>query len=122
MKKIIYTIGFIGLFGCSTDSTNDLQSAPIPTLPLAQNVPITYTANIKSIIDTNCISCHNNPPVNGAPTNLTNYLNVKNASGTILERISKNTGESGAMPLGGQRLSQIQIDTFQKWINDGLIE
>ena len=124
MKKIIYTFAIIGFLGCSSDSPDDLDLEPVPVIatPTNPGTPVTYTANIKSIIDANCISCHSNPPTNGASTNLTIYQNVNSLSATILNRINKNTGESGAMPLGGPKLSPSQITLFQQWINDGLLE
>ena len=54
---------------CSLNSEDDL------TDNIVVNV-VNYEDNIKSIIDNNCNSCHNNPPVNGAPMSLTSYNNV----------------------------------------------
>ncbi len=119
MKKILTISVFISfvLLACTSTSTDDLIDAqPLPTL-------VTYN-DIKSIMDNNCISCHSNPPTNGAPISLTTYNEVKNAVqiNGLIGRISKQAGESGAMPAGGPRLPQNLIDQVIKWQTDGLLE
>ncbi|RAJ16913.1 hypothetical protein [Olleya aquimaris] len=120
MKKITYLITIISLtfFSCSNNSEDDL----IDNTPLPEGQKVTYTADIKTIIDNNCISCHSNPPVNGASNSLVTYQDVSNQANTVLNRISLQSGEGGAMPLGGPRLPQASIDLFQQWIEDGLLE
>jgi len=120
MKKIFIIFAFLSFtfFGCTSVSTDDLiDSQPLPTL-------ITYTDNVKTIVDNNCIFCHSNPPVNGAPISLTTYNEVKNAVqiNGLIGRISKQAGEAGAMPAGGPRLPQNLIDQIIKWQTDGLLE
>lgn len=102
--------------GCSSNSPDDLIE-PLPNIEL-----VSYNANIKSIIDTNCIFCHNNPPVNGANTSMVTYNDVQGIATLILDRVSLQAGETGAMPLGGPRLPQQSIDLIQQWIDDGLLE
>ncbi len=121
MKKILYTLSFLALtiFSCSNNSEDDLIDTPV-ALPEGQKV--TYTADVKSIIDNNCIFCHNDPPVNGAPTSLITFENVSNQANSVLNRISRQAGENGAMPTGGPRLPQQSIDLIQQWIDDGLLE
>jgi len=120
MKKIIlFTIcaGLIITFcSCANDSQEDLiEQTPIQQL-------LTYNDNIKSIIDNNCISCHSNPPVNGAPNPLNDYESVKNNIGSIIVRISMQEGQGGLMPSGGPRLPQNLIDDIVQWETDGLLE
>ena len=120
MKKIIYILSFtvLTLFSCSNNSEDDL----IDTTTINEEEKITYNADIKSIIDNNCVFCHDNPPVNGASTSLVTFQNVSNQANVILNRITLQAGEGGAMPLGGPRLPQTSIDLFDQWINDGLLE
>lgn len=120
MKKLIYTLPLIllSIASCSNSSEDDL----IEKEELEEGTKITYTKNIKSIIDNNCVSCHNNPPVNGAPSNYSTYQKVSGGASGILNRISKQAGASGAMPIGGPRLPQVSIDLFEQWINDGMLE
>ncbi|WP_452596608.1 hypothetical protein [Pontimicrobium sp. MEBiC01747] len=122
MKKITYIL-FLSLYAfmaCDNASEDDLTE-PIVIEP---NVFVTYDANVKSIIDNNCISCHNNPPINGASTSLVTYNDVKTSveSINLINRISAQAGDAGAMPLGGPRLPQNFIDIVVQWQADGLLE
>lgn len=104
-------------FGCSNDSPDDLGVEAIPT-----DTPITYNANVKAIIDNNCISCHSTVPQNGAPMSLATFEDVKNAIELrgLIERISKDNGQSGLMPLGGPKMPQQNINIITLWRNQGL--
>ncbi|MBC8884336.1 cytochrome c [Flavobacterium piscinae] len=105
------------LNSCTTDSLSDLT--------IVQEIEtVNYTQNIKLIIDNNCISCHAATPVNGAPNSLTTYENVKEAvlNRGLIERISIAEGSPGAMPLGGPRLPQNDINTIIQWNAEGLLE
>lgn len=117
MKKIFLTIAIgISILSCANDSEDDLMNpSPLPDT-------VTYVNDVKSIIDNNCTSCHNNPPVNGAPNALVTYLQVKDA---VLNKnlIGRITGASGAlMPQGGPKLPQNVIDIIIQWETDGLLE
>ncbi|WP_298894421.1 hypothetical protein [uncultured Psychroserpens sp.] len=104
-------------FSCSNTSEEDLIDAtPIPTT-------VTYIDNVKSIIDNNCISCHSNPPINGAPISLVTFDNVKSAveNNGLIDRISSND-QGFLMPFGGPRLPQTLIDLVVQWEADGLLE
>ena len=105
------------LSSCSENSTDDLVNVTLPAT-------VTYSNSIKAVIDNNCISCHNSPPVAGAPMPLLTYENVKNAiqNQGLLDRISRDQGAPGMMPLGGSRLPQTTIDLFILWQSQGLAE
>jgi mono/diheme cytochrome c family protein len=117
-KIIIFSIFILFAFGCSETSPIDLVAE--------QNVleKITYQNKIKQIINTNCISCHGNIPTNGAPMSLDNYANVKDAvlNLGLINRINLDQSNSSAMPLGGPKLLQSQIDSIVKWQNNGFID
>lgn len=103
---------------CSNHSEDDLIIAHESSLIT------TYTLNVKSIIDNNCINCHGATLSNGAPMSLTTYEQVKDAvlNRGLLDRISRSNGDSGLMPLGGSRMPQQTIDLVVKWNADGLLE
>ena len=106
------------LVGCTNDSIDDLtETTAIPD-------QVKFTADVQSIINANCISCHATVPVNGAPMPLTNYEQVKEAvmNRGLLDRITRNNGESGLMPNGGPKMPQNKIDIILKWNTDGLQE
>lgn len=109
--------GVLCIMGCTTASTDDL------TEPV-EIEQITYTEHVRPIISNNCVVCHANPPVNGAPMPLTTYEFVKSAVETrgLLDRIQRQEGEPGAMPMGGPRLPQNLIDIIVQWEAEGLLE
>ena len=115
-KYLILVLIATLLSGCSYNSEDDLTEEVII------DDFVTYDANIKSIIDNNCISCHNNPPVNGAPMPLTTYDNVKEAveNRNLIGRISAT--DASNMPLGAPRLPQSLIDLVIQWEQEGLLE
>ncbi len=110
-------IGTVLVSSCTNDSSADL-------IGIDDLDEVTYTNTVKSIIDNNCISCHAATPINGAPMSLTTYENVKEAvlNGGLLDRISRDQGESGMMPSGGTRLPQAVIDQVFAWNTQGLNE
>ena len=118
MRRILYFLSPILLLSSCTNVSEDdlIESTPLPTF-------VTYEANVKTIIDNNCIGCHANPPVNGAPISLVTYIDVRNAveNSSLIERIS--TQDLGfVMPFGGPRLPQNLIDIVVQWELDGLLE
>ena len=117
-SKYFITIAIASLvLGCSYNSEDDL------TEEIIIEDFVTYDDNIKSIIDNNCIGCHSNPPVNGAPMPLTTYDDVKEAveDRDLIERIS-TTDAGFVMPFGGPRLPQNIIDLVIQWEEEGLRE
>lgn len=116
LKIIAISIPISFLFGCSSNSSDDLLE-PI-------NPVVKYTTDIAPIISNNCVACHTDPPVNGAPMRLTTYSDVKSAvlNRGLIDRISRSQGAPGMMPNGGTRLPQASIDKIIKWQSDGFVE
>ena len=119
MKIINPSILLIILFSvssCSNDSSSDLTG-------LDKNIPLTYNNTIRFITASNCIECHKDPPINGAPMPLLTYENVKNAILTrgLINRIS-STDPNFSMPFGRPRLPQDKIDQIKKWADEGFPE
>ena len=108
---------------CTNHSESDLIDIPDPD-PDPEPTFVTYVDDVKIIIDNNCLGCHSNPPVNGAPSHLTTYESVKNAveNRNLIGRVSSQPGDGGFMPLGGSRLPQNLIDIIIQWETDGLLE
>ena len=116
---------FIAVFSCTSffiACSNDNSETLMDNPPVTGKV--TYTQNVKSIIDNNCISCHAAVPRNGAPMALVTYEQVQNAvqNRGLLNRISLTNGNSLLMPQGGPRLPQATIDVIVKWNQDGLLK
>ena len=117
LRKFTPLAAALILMGCTNDSTNDLTDPNV-----IDNA--TYTAHVKNIIDNNCIMCHGTVPANGAPMSLTTYENVRDAvlNRGLIDRISREQGQPGMMPNGGQRLPQNVIDIVIQWNAQGLQE
>ena len=103
----VFSLALI-LNACDSNTYSELE-------PIVENP--TYNTNIKLLIDSKCISCHNS---NGEYL-LTNYNSVKTATqnGNLLFRIKGNCGE--VMPPSG-RLPQAKIDMVDLWKSQGYIE
>lgn len=116
IKTILLTFIMLSFLSCSENSTDDLIEN--------NNSAITYNSQVKNIIQSNCLVCHTSPPINGAPTQLTTYNDVKNAilTGGLLDRISRPQGAYGMMPSGGTRLPQSTINILIAWQNEGFVE
>ena len=116
--KLLFIIFLLALLlpSCSNNSTDDL-------IYLNTN-QVKYNTHIKNIVQSNCLFCHQSPPINGAPMQLTTYQDVKNAILTrgLIDRISRPQGAPGMMPNAGTRLPQVLIDQIITWQNEGFIE
>ncbi|MDQ0592751.1 mono/diheme cytochrome c family protein [Chryseobacterium ginsenosidimutans] len=115
MKKYMYIISSaIVLVACESRTYEEISdNTPVPE-------QVTYTKDVKPIIDANCISCH--APGGAASFQpWTSYDQVKNNIDKIIDRIGRPTGDPQKMPQGGS-LSPSQINIFTKWKADGLTE
>ena len=106
------------LSNCTTRTLDDVME-PIPL-----EAELVTFQDVSFVFENVCQRCHSNPPQNGAPMPLVSYENVRDAvlDRGLLDRISREEGESGAMPLGGPRLPQTTIDLIFQWNEDGLME
>ncbi len=129
MKKANALIILLAAFtSCSdSDTYQDIETPPTTGNPNPNPNPepavaLTYSKNVKSIIDANCIACHQSGRSAGFRP-LTTYAEVKAAVETagLLGRIQLQSGQQGLMPQGG-RMSQANIDIVVKWNTDGLKE
>lgn len=125
MKSHLVAIAtaMVTLISCVNNTQDDL--APIvPEVAQEEEAELVTFTEVKFVFDNICTACHSNPPQNGAPMSLANYINVKDAvlNRGLLDRVSQEEGTSGAMPLGGPRLPQETIDLLIRWNEDGLLE
>ncbi len=114
--KLMLLLTFTGILtiSCESNSPDDLTEVDIP-------VNVTYTEDVRPIIQSNCIACHQEPPRNGAPMPLIDLEKVRQAitDRGLLDRISRPQGAEGMMPNGGTRLPQNKIDIIIKWRDQG---
>ena len=116
IKILVFVMPFLAIISCSSDSSDDLTPPP--------EDEITYTNDIKSIMDSRCNNCHGNPPSNGAPVSLTTYDEVKDETqnGDLINRIERDQGTAGVMPPAGNTLTGSQIQLIKDWMTEGYKE
>jgi uncharacterized membrane protein len=121
MKKIIPFILMAGivLTSCTSSTYDDIEPEDLEI-----SSELVVYADVKVIIDNACNNCHSSPPQNGAPMSLTAFMDVKTSveNRGLIDRITRNEGAGGLMPLGGPRLPQASIDLIVQWNEDGLLE
>ena len=114
---------------CSSDSDNgDLMesgsnSTPTPSGggPGDENPePLSFSADIQSIINSNCVTCHDDPPTRSAPMPLLTFEQVVEAveNRSLLSRINSTTR---SMPPEG-RMPSATRQRIEDWINQGTPE
>jgi len=104
------------IYSCSYNSEDDLIIAN-------EEIPVvTYTENIKNIIDNNCVSCHGGlSPVAGLSLTNFNEVRLSVLNNGLINRIMLPSGNPKLMPVTG-RMPQQTIDLVIKWQIDGLLD
>ena len=130
MKKVLIFSLLIAVFASCSDSDTyediekptDTGTNPGTGTPTEPSTAVTYDKNIKAIITSNCVGCHQSGR-SASFRPLTTYAEVKAAveNAGLLTRIQLQNGEQGIMPQAG-RMSQANIDLIVKWRTDGLKE
>jgi hypothetical protein len=121
LARPIFLLGIATfLFSCTANTLDDVF---VPVEIDLEGELVTYQ-DVRFVFENICTVCHSNPTQNGAPMPLVTYENVRDAvlNRPLLDRISREEGASGAMPLGGPRLPQNTIDLIFQWNEDGLLE
>jgi uncharacterized membrane protein len=99
-------------YGCKGDDDDSNNTGPACNLT---NADLSYTKNIKAIIDDKCLSCHAGS--GPGPGNYTTFESLKPLleDGSILDRVvvKKN------MPQTSSDMSQAQRDSINCWIKEG---
>jgi len=107
MKKLLVLpmlLLFFVVTSCSSSSDDEIIIIPTND--------VTYTGDIKVIIDSSCLNCHSDPPVNSAPMSLTTYQDVKES---VMSRDLIGRVENGSMPPSGANLSAAQVQVIKDW-------
>ena len=107
---ILATIIFI--YSCDTVTYDEISGGVVANP--------TYTAQIQTIMQNNCVTCHNaSGSMSSVP--LTTYQEVKDAftnSTGLMSRIN-GTSPDGPMPPEGV-MNSISIQNVQNWVNNGM--
>lgn len=109
-KNILLIFSMITiLYGCETHIQDDIVA--IDEEEESCDPDISFSADVKPIIDANCISCHGG---NQAP-NLSTFNGISiNADRVKTQVVSRR------MPLGGS-LTQEEIEFIKCWIENGAL-
>lgn len=113
---------FLLLFsGCYYDSEERLYPTVTSGCDLSN---VTFSASVKPILQAACLSCHSNSNANnsGGGIRLENYSDLQTiAKNGKLMGVVKHSSGYQAMPLGGGKLTDCEINTLQTWINNGIL-
>lgn len=80
----------------------------------------TYTGDIKTLIDQECIACHGATGA-AAGFDISTYQKTVNQIDLIIARIDLQTGQNGVMPVAG-RMAEEKIQAFIAWQSQGMPE
>ncbi len=113
----LWILPLVVTLGCSSDD----GAEPNPDTNPNPNKTTTYTADVKTIIDTHCIECHTIPLAQGAIFPMRNYAETINGLDRDLVLRITSPNISNIMPPSG-RLPQETIDIILDWVADGELE
>lgn len=104
---VVALILFVGLVSCTAGKQSTVAA-------------LTYTTNVKPIIDANCASTCHNAGRPAAGIDLTTYEKVKEQSltGNLLGAIQHAEGAK-AMPKKAPKMDDAAIQTIVNWANSG---
>lgn len=80
-----------------------------------------YTVEVLPLLQAKCSPCHF-PSKGGNKANFETFASASKFGAAMLDRIQKNPGDRGFMPMRNPKLSDAEIATVKKWIDGGMIE
>jgi hypothetical protein len=122
----------VSFSSCYYDSLEELHPAPIIIPGINDSTStgcdtvnaITYTADIKPILDGNCgtgNNCHNGSGSQSG-IDLSNYDGAKAIAGALVDAVTWGDGISN-MPKGStSKINDCSIAKIRKWVNSGTAE
>lgn len=115
MKKNILLIGLLITF----TSCLKHKAEPIPVVPPTCPDTILFSTQVMSeIFTTSCNGCHSSGGSGASAGIFTNHANIAIDADVILKTLKHESGVS-AMPIGGDKLNDNLIETFECWIEQG---
>ena len=121
MKKLLVFV-LIFLAACSKSNEEDLNNNPgggnNPGTCVTTNMK--YSTDIAPIIQANCFACHSNANASVSGFSLEGHSNLKAKvdQGRLVGAITHAAGFA-AMPQGGAKLSDCNINKIIAWVNAG---
>lgn len=118
---LIITICFFAVI-----TTTSCESNKKEILFACDSINVTYSSQVKVILENNCYNCHGTNTANsfGSGIKLDSYSSVKNwvntnpgsNGGLLLQNL-----KTGRMPKGAAKLNSCDIAQVNKWIVDGAL-
>ncbi len=117
---IVSVVAFVAACNTTKKQTPAASTDTKPALECS-SMNITFSGEIKSILETHCSKCHNSNNKAGY-----NFLTLESAikagkDGHLLGTIKHEKGYD-KMPIGAPKLSQELIDKLECWVNNGMPE
>jgi hypothetical protein len=106
---------------CSKDSEDNLTTTP-PPVPGCDTTKVTFAGTITPLLGTyGCTNCHSGTSPSGGFV-LTSYNGVKAKvnDGRLFGAINHSAGFK-AMPQGGNKMNECDINKFKAWIDRGAL-
>ena len=124
MKKYLFLAAIVCtaviLFSnCHTQKKSTTSTTTTNTAPTTAKVA--YSANVKSVVETNCSPCHF-PSKGGNKKPLDSYDNLKGSIDDVIRRVQLNPTDMGFMPFKHQKLSDTTIAILTQWRDAGMPE
>jgi hypothetical protein len=114
--SLFYIFPILIVISCTNTSPDDLvDDTPITTT-------VKYATNIFPIVESQCLSCHNDNFSSGNNSYST-YAQFRDATenGNVIDRITRSVGDPLLMPQDNQ-LPQNSINLILQWQADGYLE
>lgn len=102
------SISFFPLSGCANNIAEELVED-------CSKAEIFYAKRVAHIMAQNCVSCYSSPSSLGNQR-LDSFLPDQSSIQVILDRVNRDSGSAGFMPLGGNKLTNDQLATLQVFI------
>jgi uncharacterized membrane protein len=126
MKKYLFLAAIvctavIVLSNCHTQKKSTTTTTTPSTNTAPSTPKVAYSANVKSVVETNCSPCHF-PAKNGNKKPLDTYENLKANIDDVIRRVQLNPTDMGFMPFKHPKLSDSTIAILTQWRDAGMPE
>ena len=111
---------FLFIFNrCTNESEENLLNGKV-----CDTLNLTYSNDIKPILEANCYSCHDNTNSCSCNFNIQNFEELKAmlVNGTLISAINRIPGYRYQMPYGKPKLPDCTIKKISAWNNAGHLQ
>lgn len=117
IKIPLFFLGLLLFAGCTYHNEEEYFADSNDT---CNTNNMSFQTDIQPILQTNCVSCHNNGFASGG-INLEGYANVKpHAQSGLLSNVINHVNGVPAMPQNADKLSDCTISKVDAWIEQGI--